>query len=669
MSSKVEELLKYLADQGITLQNLISYTTEDIEGLVGTDGKPFGRLEILLIQTKISEYKASLQKEASEAAVKPKNRELDKLEREEEAPLKPQVNITDAKTSTTICNMNNINVEPQRPVPALSKHRVEEYFSMTRDLIQNSAENVLKMVNQLKSLGSNLDLCFTMDATGSMAGLINGVKNCIINVSQKITSNTGMTARFALVVYRDYCDGPKRHEVWDFGDSAALSNHLASVSASGGGDAPEDCFGGLYAACNRINWKAPSRIIIWMGDSPQHGLKYSGGDDSYPNGDPDGVTSEKIFSELQNKKIVLVFCKLTSATDRMMSQLRQEVVEYGENLLLEYNFEGDNIGEFITKTITSASARTSTFLTGALKGGKEKPHTITPATWSINPSLWREEENSEIIKFQAYTGSDLHPLIDLLLDGPDAKKRTARINVTINPVAKGEMRLAYYSKVSESREFYYFRRETKKGIIKESRFEGEINSRRVLVNQAKIQAVACYMADIFNRKMAEFGIKDKKFIYVPVELIYIPTRTEGTQYFLLEPYIEGEYLKFNNNNGYVNKIEEVKYPILQTFSHFSYSFSKGLVMVTDLQGVVLKDSFKLTDPAIHTADNKKQLPDPTNLGPNGMAAFFKSHECNHFCRIMELKTPETLDTAAPFEKPIDPELSSIEEEDEWDAFD
>ena len=36
-----------------------------------------------------------------------------------------------------------------------------------------------------------------------------------------------------------------------------------------------------------------------MGDAPQHGTKYSGGDgDCYPEGDPDGMTSQKILPQV-----------------------------------------------------------------------------------------------------------------------------------------------------------------------------------------------------------------------------------------------------------------------------------------------------------------------------------------------------------------------------------
>ena len=142
------------------------------------------------------------------------------------------------------------------------KVKISEYISHTRDIITAKLKNVQEMVSDLRRHGSNLDICFCMDATGSMGEIINSVKNCIIQVSRKISECTGMACRFAMVAYRDYCDGALRHQIMNFGNCSNLQTFLGSVTAQGGEDGPEDCFGGIYAAINRVEWKAPSKIII-----------------------------------------------------------------------------------------------------------------------------------------------------------------------------------------------------------------------------------------------------------------------------------------------------------------------------------------------------------------------------------------------------------------------
>jgi hypothetical protein len=306
------------------------------------------------------------------------------------------------------------------------------------------------MIGRLAGLGSNLDICFVMDATGSMSGCINSVKQCIVTVARNIASTTGMTARFALVAYRDYCDGALRHQVFQFGDSATLSGNLGTLSATGGGDGPEDCFGGLWGAANRISWSAPARVIVWMGDAPQHGTQYSGGNgDDLPGGDPDGITAAMIFSELKNKHITLVFCKLTDYTNIMIAQLKLDAVPFGSDIFMEYNFGGE-MTAFLTATIHKTTSLTAGHGGHHHHRGKEKPLTLTPARWILD-GLWGPEEACEVITFEAYNGGDLHPLLDILADGPNAKTRNATVRMTLNPVDKGEMRLAFYAKIIEAR--------------------------------------------------------------------------------------------------------------------------------------------------------------------------------------------------------------------------
>lgn len=67
-------------------------------------------------------------------------------------------------------------------------------------------------------------------------------------------------------------------------------------------------------------------------------------------------------------------------------------------------------------------------------------------------------------------------------------------------------------------------------------------------------------------------------------------------------------------------------------------------MVVDLQGVVTSDStgkkmIILTDPAIHCKDTTRF--ESTNLGEDGINAFFGAHECSKFCKALE-ELPESV---------------------------
>lgn len=109
---------------------------------------------------------------------------------------------------------------------------------------------------------------------------------------------------------------------------------------------------------------------------------------------------------------------------------------------------------------------------------------------------------------------------------------------------------------------------------------------------------------------------------------------------LVEPFIKGEYKKFNSNTAYVAE----GYATMQALSHFSYHFSAGKRLVCDLQGGYYGDFYVLTDPVVCSQERAFGA---TDLGQAGIENFFSHHRCNGMCRPEWRKPARTARHFAP----------------------
>uniref|UniRef100_A0A915C9A2 Alpha-type protein kinase domain-containing protein n=1 Tax=Parascaris univalens TaxID=6257 RepID=A0A915C9A2_PARUN len=143
--------------------------------------------------------------------------------------------------------------------------------------------------------------------------------------------------------------------------------------------------------------------------------------------------------------------------------------------------------------------------------------------------------------------------------------------------------------------------------------------RQVVFEDVKLQMDSKLWAEEFNRHNPP-----KKVDIMQVSVLEF-TDEAGCPLYHLEHYIEGDYVKYNSNSGFVSDITR---NTPQAFSHFTFERSGHQLIVVDIQGV--GDLY--TDPQIHTASGKGY--GDGNLGTKGMALFFHSHACNEICRLM-----------------------------------
>lgn len=145
------------------------------------------------------------------------------------------------------------------------------------------------MSDSTKKLGQ-LDLCFMVDETGSMGPYIETVKQKILEIIHTIrVKELCSSLRIGLVSYRDHPPEETSFITKTFAfneDADKIKEAIVSMYASGGGDGPEAVCDALYDI-TRLSWREKaSKIVIWMGDAPPHGVEPSG--DSWPQGCPDG---------------------------------------------------------------------------------------------------------------------------------------------------------------------------------------------------------------------------------------------------------------------------------------------------------------------------------------------------------------------------------------------
>ncbi|PKY15009.1 kinase-like protein [Rhizophagus irregularis] len=459
---------------------------------------------------------------------------------------------------------------------------------------------ISKTLNNIK-LSMKVDLCFVLDCTDSMEPYIAAARDCILQVTNYIKhTNPSIELRVGFCGYRDHSDGHDRLQSLDFTDQyEQFTTYLQSVLPFGGDDIPEDVLGGLNEAIAKMNWKNGTRVLLHIGDSPPHGKNFTDLADSCPKGDPYGLTAKNVLKKMQSKNILYFFGKITDETDKMLEIFRA----------------------------TSTSITYAVSMTSTIGSDSKYMCSLQRKKLDMNPN----EPDWIILPLQE--GIVMwYPILDTLNKLKDPNyfnksnlfSRSFSFKIASQPFSAGVERYAYFALDIGSCS-------TKKMVIKEYHRVVRNDSFKKYIVAIEISTIASFLSTEFNLIAERKDLPRVKFLNV--KLLRCGTINFNTRYYTIEPKLHNmEYKRFNANTGVITELR----PILEAFVHFTYEYTKGYLVVCDLQGIELTNEFLLTDPAIHCIDSLRF--GRTNFGKKGInQLFLANHRCNDICKQLKLK--------------------------------
>ena len=137
-----------------------------------------------------------------------------------------------------------------------------------------ASPQAVKAKTQTTEAKPRIEVCFVLDTTGSMGGLIEGAKQKIWSIANEmISARPTPQLKLGLIGYRDRGDEyvVKSFQLTD--DIDSIYGHLRDFQAAGGGDEPESVNEALAEAIEKMSWSQDRKvlkIIFLVGDAPPH---------------------------------------------------------------------------------------------------------------------------------------------------------------------------------------------------------------------------------------------------------------------------------------------------------------------------------------------------------------------------------------------------------------
>ncbi|MEZ4884506.1 MAG: VWA domain-containing protein [Chitinophagales bacterium] len=182
--------------------------------------------------------------------------------------------------------------------------------------------------NSLEAQLNQVDVCFVIDTTGSMGGFINAAKAQLLKVLERLSANNDINLQIGLVEYRDHPPQDKSFVTRIYpltADLKKMQMNINKLQPSGGGDAPEAVYQGVFDACKKMQWRTHScRFALLVGDAPPHAFaawlkEVTGGaesfashGDSWANQCPSGLDVYSVTAAAEENRVKVYGLAMTT---------------------------------------------------------------------------------------------------------------------------------------------------------------------------------------------------------------------------------------------------------------------------------------------------------------------------------------------------------------------
>ena len=410
-----------------------------------------------------------------------------------------------------------------------------------------------------------------------------------------------------------------------------VESKLKQVKCFGGDDYCEDLVEALKASME-MKWTPQStfRIMVIITDAPPHGKSYSENTvDYFPDKDEEFDNLEETVRRAVNMSIgflVVEIDKRTRKTNEIIEKICKKENGYFQKVVLEEIKETKNIERYFDKEIINEIDSIFKNQWDLILEKKIKDN----INWDMQID-WEEKFDLDMTKEIRFKVSELE--LDLKsLDFNNLnlmKMKTEVVSkkwnsfVSKKRVLEGNLRNIYLMMTKKHEDRF---------VIKLPK-NGSYLLIEELMADWKNYAVSQYMAKEFTKELSSKGITlNKNIKFLNFVILESEDYFKGSKFFACEEFMDGIFIKYNSNLGWVFKPKDKHFELndlIQAFSHFSFHFSKGKIVIVDIQGV----KNQMTDPAIQSLE---QAFGSTDLGRYGIYKFLRRHHCTKICKKLGL---------------------------------